>query len=209
MNQATLEDAHKHLLKADPVLARVVREIGAPQLHFESDAWRALTGSIIGQQVSVHAARAIRNRFAALDGESDYPAPARVLAMSEETLRGCGLSRNKVLAVRDLARHFEEDLIDTEKFAAMSDEEIIQTLMPVRGIGRWTAEMFLIFSLGRNDVFAVDDLGLRNAMKKLYALEEIPKPAQMREIAEVWKPYRSVASWYLWRSLDNVPKLEK
>lgn len=209
MNQEILQAAQQHLLANDDALAEVVRAFGAPQLHCESDAWRALTGSIIGQQVSVHAARAIRGRFAALDEESDYPLPARVLAMTDETLRGCGLSRNKVLSVRDLARHFEESIIDTAKFAEMSDEEVIQTLLPVRGIGRWTAEMFALFSLGRPDVFAVDDLGLCNAIRQLYALEEKPSPAQMREIAEVWKPYRSIASWYLWRFLDNIPKLEK
>ncbi len=206
--QKTLEAAQWHLLANDDALAEVVRIVGEPQLGCESDAWRALTGSIIGQQVSVHAARAIRGRFAALDENNDYPSPSRVLAMTDETLRGCGLSRNKVLSVRDLARHFEESIIDAAKFAAMSDEEVIQTLLPVRGIGRWTAEMFLIFSLGRPDVFAVDDLGLCNAIRKLYALDEKPSSAQMREIAEVWKPYRSIASWYLWRSLDNVPKLE-
>ena len=209
MNAKILVAAHQHLLRNDDALSQVVREVGAPQLRCENDAWRALTGSIIGQQVSVHAARAIRNRFAAFDAPNDYPTPARVLASDDETLRGCGLSRNKLLSIRDLARHFEENLIDSEKFAAMSDEEVIQTLLPVRGIGRWTAEMFLIFSLSRPDVFAVDDLGLRNAIAKLYALEEKPTPTQMREIAAPWQPYRSVASWYLWRSLDNVPKVAK
>ena len=186
-----------------------MRAIGAPQLRCETDAWRALTGSIIGQQVSVHAARAIRGRFATFDAPRDYPTSARVLVATDETLRGCGLSRNKVLSIRDLARHFEEGIIDAEKLAAMSDEEVIETLLPVRGIGRWTAEMFALFSLGRPDVFAVDDLGLCNAIRRLYALEEKPTAAQMREIATPWQPYRSVASWYLWRSLDNVPKLEK
>jgi DNA-3-methyladenine glycosylase II len=113
-----------------------------------------------------------------------------------------------MLSIRDLARHFEEGLINTKRFSRMSDEEIIAALIPVRGIGRWTAEMFLIFSLGRPDVLAVDDLGLRNAIKKLYALEELPTSTQMQQIAEPWRPFRSVASWYLWRSLDNEPKIK-
>lgn len=207
MNEETLENARHHLLQCDEVLTRVVREIGAPQLHREPDAWRALTSSIIGQQVSVHAARAIRGRFAAAQTGHDFPTPEWIATAEDETLRGCGLSRNKVLAIRDLARHLNEKLIALEKFPAMSDEEIIAALIPVRGIGRWTAEMFLIFSLGRADVFAVDDLGLRNAIVKLYALEETPASTRMREIAAAWQPYRSVASWYLWRSLDNVPKV--
>jgi DNA-3-methyladenine glycosylase II len=201
-----LDSAVEHLRSADSRLAAVIQRIGACQIGHESDAWRALSSSIIGQQVSVFAARAIRRRFAAL-GKNDYPGPSEVLALSEETLRGAGLSRNKVLSVRDLARHFEEKLIDEASFPHMEDEAIIEALIPVRGIGRWTAEMFLIFSLSRPDVLAVDDQGLRNAMQKLYDLPERPTPAEMRGIAEPWRPWRSVASWYLWRSLDNEPKV--
>lgn len=199
--------AVRHLKRVDEKLGAVITRIGAPQLGREPDAWRSLSSSIIGQQVSVHAARAIRNRFAAL-GAGDFTSPAEVLSLSEEALRGAGLSRNKVLSLRDLAAHFSEHRIDQTRFGVMDDEEIIAALIPVRGVGRWTAEMFLMFSLGRPDVLAVDDLGLRNAMRKLYDLPEIPKPIAMREIAEPWRPYRSVASWYLWRSLDNEPKLD-
>ena len=197
--------AVRHLKKADEKLGAVIKRIGAPQLGSEADAWRSLSSSIIGQQVSVHAARAIRNRFAAL-GEGEFTTPAEVLSLSDEALRGAGLSRNKVLSLRDLAAHISENRIDQSRFGVMDDEEIIAALIPVRGVGRWTAEMFLIFSLGRPDVLAVDDLELRNAMRKSYDLPEVPKPPQMREIAEPWRPYRSVASWYLWRSLDNEPK---
>ncbi len=199
--------AARHLKKADPVLAQVIARIGPPQLHREPDAWRALSSSIIGQQVSVHAARAIRGRFAAVVPGHDFPAPAHIAQLSDEALRACGLSGNKTRAVRDLARHFAEGLIAPERCVAMDDEDVIAALLPVRGIGRWTAEMFLIFSLGRPDVLAVDDLGLRNAMRKLYALDELPTAGQMRAIGEVWRPWRSVASWYLWRSLDNEPKI--
>lgn len=195
-----------HLKRVDATLGAVIERIGAPQLGHEPDAWRSLSSSIIGQQVSVHAARAIRNRFAAL-GAGEFTSATEVLALSDEALRGAGLSRNKVLSLRDLAAHFTQNRIDQARFGIMDDEEIIAALLPVRGIGRWTAEMFLIFSLGRPDVLAVDDQGLRNAMRKLYDLPEVPRPAQMREIAEAWRPYRSVASWYLWRSLDNEPKI--
>lgn len=197
--------AVRHLKRVDAKLAAVIARIGTPQLGREPDAWRSLSSSIIGQQVSVHAARAIRNRFAAL-GASEFPTPQEVLSLSEETLRSAGLSRNKVLSICDLAAHVTENKIDPSRFDVMDDEDIIASLIPVRGIGRWTAEMFLIFSLGRPDVLAVDDLGLRNAMRKLYDLPEVPKPIPMREIAEPWRPFRSVASWYLWRSLDNEPK---
>jgi DNA-3-methyladenine glycosylase II len=204
-----LETARHHLQTSDTILAQVIAHVGDPQMHCDTDAWRALSSSIIGQQVSVHAARAIRGRFAALENGRDFPLPQFVTNADDETLRGAGLSRNKVLSVRDLAQHISDGLIDFAKFDSMSDEEVVAALIPVRGIGRWTAEMFLIFSLGREDVLAVDDLGLRNAMKKLYALEEAPSSTRMREIASPWRPFRSVASWYLWRALDNAIQIER
>ena len=175
-------------------------------MHSEPDAWKALAGSIMGQQISVHAARAIRNHVAALGENDEFPTPPQLLNLPDETLRGAGLSGNKVMALRDLARHFVEEKIAHDKFAKMDDEAIIAALLPIRGIGRWTAEMFLIFSLGRPDVLAVDDWGLRMAAKRLYELDEPPKAAEFREFGEKWRPFRSVASWYLWRSLDNEPK---
>jgi DNA-3-methyladenine glycosylase II len=202
-----LETAAAHLIRADAHLGAVIERIGPCTMGHETDAWRALSSSIIGQQVSVFAARAIRGRFVTL-GSGDYVTPAEVLTMDDETLRGAGLSRNKVLSLRDLARHFAEKLIDPQRFTQMDDEAVIEALIPVRGIGRWTAEMFLIFSLQRPDVLAVDDQGLRNAMQKLYELPERPTPQQMRDIAEPWRPWRSVAAWYLWRSLDNEPKIK-
>lgn len=208
MTAVELAKAQNHLRRADKKLAQIIKSVGPPKLRRERDAWKALSSAIIGQQVSVYAARAIRGRFAAIVSERDYPLPSDVLAASDATLRGAGLSGNKVLSVRDLAQHFEERKIVPRRFHRMNDEEIIETLVPVRGIGRWTAEMFLLFSLNRPDVLAVDDLGLRNAMKKLYDLPEIPKPKAMIAIAAPWQPYRSIASWYLWRSLDNQPKIK-
>ena len=208
MKPQLLKDATAHLISADSTLADVIIRIGPAKMGRERDPWKALSSSIIGQQVSVHAARAIRGRFAAIVPEKDFPLPADVLGASDEVLRAAGLSGNKVLSLRDLAAHFEAGKINSRKLGKMDDEEVIATLIPVRGIGRWTAEMFLLFSLGREDVLAVDDLGLRNAMKKIYDLPEVPKPDAMREIAAPWQPYRSIASWYLWRSLDNEPKIK-
>ncbi|HEX8834328.1 MAG TPA: DNA-3-methyladenine glycosylase [Abditibacteriaceae bacterium] len=202
-----LKKADKHLQMCDERLAAVIQEIGLRDRGREPDAWRALVSSILGQQISVAAARTIRGRFAALEAGQDFPSPEFVLAAEDETLRGAGLSRNKVLSIRDLARHFVEGLLDPAQLEKMSDEDVIAALLPVRGIGRWTAEMFLIFSLAREDVLAVDDLGLRNAIKRLYELDAAPSADEMRRIAEPWRPYRSVASWYLWQWLDNAPKV--
>lgn len=200
-----LTKARKHLKQADPVMAAVIQSLPVKDRGKEPDPWRALSSSIMGQQISVHAARAIRGRFAALEG-TEFVSPQFVLQASDETLRGVGLSGAKVLAVRDLARHLEEKLIRPEEFPSMSDEDIIAALIPVRGIGRWTAEMYLLWSLGREDVLAVDDLGLRNAMKRLYNQPEL-SAAEMRRLAEPWRPYRSVASLYLWQWLDATPKI--
>lgn len=208
MDETLFQESVAHLRNADPKFARLIARIGEVPLPRERDPWKALTGSIIGQQISVAAARAIRNRFSLLVSERDYPTPIDLLGASDEALRAVGLSRNKILALRDLARHFEEEKIQPHRFAGMSDEEVIEVLLPVRGIGRWTAEMFLLFSLGRPDVFAVGDLGLRNAIWKLYELPEAPAPKLMREIALPWRPFRSVASWYLWRSLGNQPVVD-
>ena len=201
-----LRAAETHLRDCDEKLAAIIARHGAPQMHSEPDAWKTLSGSIMGQQISVHAARAIRARVTALGEDGAFPTPQQLLNLPDETLRAAGLSGNKSLALRDLARHFVEEIIAPERFAQMDDEAIIAALLPVRGIGRWTAEMFLIFSLGRPDVLAVDDWGLRMAAKRLYELDEPPKAKPFREIAEPWRPFRSVASWYLWRSLDNEPK---
>lgn len=198
--------AETHLRKSDPKMAQIIDTLSLRSRSSEPDAWRALVSSICGQQISVHAARAVRNRFAALEANRDFPTPKFVIEADDETLRGAGLSRAKVLAVRDLAARLEDGRLQPELFAAMTDEDVIATLIPTRGIGRWTAEMFLIFSLGREDVLAVDDLGLRNAMKRLYELPEL-SANEMRSLAEPWRPYRSVASWYLWQWLDNAPKI--
>jgi DNA-3-methyladenine glycosylase II len=194
-------------LRADAKFGAVIETVGEPELSFERDAWRSLSSAIIGQQISVHAARAIRGRFAALDAARDFPLPSQVLLADDETLRACGLSRGKVLSLRDLAAHFEDGRLEHSQLEAMEDEEAIAALIHVRGIGRWTAEMFLMWSLARPDIWAVDDLGLRVAVGRLYELEERPNAKAMRELAEPWQPWRSLAAWYLWRWLDNAPKI--
>jgi DNA-3-methyladenine glycosylase II len=204
-----LQRAVEHLMNADERLAKVIERIGPPQMSRGGDAWGSLSRAIIGQQISVHAARAIAGRFAALGAPNSYPAPVQVLALDEETLRGVGLSRAKQAALRDLSAHFEDGRISDLKLQAMDSEECIQALVGVRGIGRWTAEMYLLFGLGRLDVWAIDDLGLRNGVRQLLELDERPGAQAMREAGEKWRPYRGVASWYLWRSLDAVPKIDK
>lgn len=205
MKPQDLQSALAHLQSCNK-MQLLIETHGVPNIRREANAWKVLSGSIIGQQISVHAARAIRQRFSAIVPERSYPLPGDVLNAPEEQLRQVGLSANKVLSLRDLARHFEEGKIKPRRFSRMDDEEIIQTLIPVRGIGRWTAEMFLLFGLSRMDIWAVDDQGLQNAIRNLYDLPAVPKPDLMRELAQPWQPYRSVASWYLWRSLDNIPK---
>jgi DNA-3-methyladenine glycosylase II len=206
LSAAHQKAAHQHLLSCDKKLADVIAKHGAPRMEHQPDAWLALSSAIVSQQISGHAARAIRNRVIALSEDDFFPSPHAILNLPDESLRGAGLSQNKMLSLRDLARHFTEGKIAPQKFAKMDDEDIIAALIPVRGIGRWTAEMFLIFSLRRPDVLAVDDWGLRMGAKKLYDLEEPPKAAEFRTLAEPWRPYRSVASWYLWRALENDPK---
>ena len=163
------QEAETHLSQADPQMAEVIALVGPCGLRREPDAWRALSSSIIGQQVSTHAARAIRGRFAALVENEEYPTPQNIGDLSDEALRGAGLSGNKARSIRDLAAHFLDGRIEPQSFAALDDESIIAALLPVRGIGRWTAEMFLLFSLNRPDVWAVDDLGLRRAVRAFCA----------------------------------------
>lgn len=205
MKAQELQSALQHLQDCEK-MRLLVQAHGSPKIKREPNAWKVLSNSIISQQISVHAARAIRQRFAATAPTGDYPLPADVLNTPDNVLRAAGLSANKVLSLRDLARHFEEGKIKPRRFSRMEDEEIIQALIPVRGIGRWTAEMFLLFGLNRMDIWAVDDQGLRNAIRNLYDLSEVPKAKEMHNFGGQWQPYRSIASWYLWRSLDNAPK---
>jgi DNA-3-methyladenine glycosylase II len=207
MPDASLEAALAHLSAADPVMARLINERGPLQLSYTTDYFFTLLDAIASQQLSSKAAATIVNRIKALVPHLDTPDPQSILDLPDETLRTAGLSWKKVSYVKDLARHVASGELDLEHISQMEDEEIIKELVAVKGIGRWTAEMFLIFSLARPDVMAVDDYGLQVAMQRLYNLATLPKPTAMREIAEPWRPYRSYASLYLWRSLDNSPKV--
>lgn len=169
-----------------------------------SDYYRELVESIIGQQLSVKAAATINRRFVDLfDGT--FPTPAVILNKTVEELRAVGLSNAKAKYVQDLAQHVLDDKIEFEKFDSLGNEEIMNELLPVKGIGEWTAQMFLMFCMGRLDVLPVSDLGIRSGVKILYSLDILPTPEEIKAIAKKggWHPYESIASWYIWQSLDN------
>lgn len=191
--------AHAHLLAADPVLAALMTAVGPYTLRLEPQGFAALIDAIVSQQISVKAADTILQRVTVAAGELT---PAALLALPPEALRAAGLSGQKVRYVHDLATKVEAGVVDLEQLPLLDDEAIIQQLIQVKGIGRWTAEMYLIFSLGRPDVLPVDDLGIRQGIQRAYNLPTQPTVATMRAIATPWQPYRSMASWYLWRSLQ-------
>ena len=203
-----LEAALSHLAACDPVMARLIDERGPLHLTATVEYFFTLVDSIASQQVSSKAAATIVSRIRTLLPDGEPPAPEGILALPDESLQAVGLSWRKVSYIKDLAQRVHSGELDLAHIAQMDDEEIIKSLVAVKGIGPWTAEMFLIFSLARPDVLAVADYGLQVAMKQLYNLDSLPKPATMREIAQPWQPYRSYASLYLWRSLDNSPKVE-
>src|SRR6185437_11903517 len=193
--------AKAELARRDKVLRKFIRKFPDAELRTRGDAFQTLARSIVGQQISVKAAQSIWARFAAAAGAIE---PASVVAMPVETLRACGLSSQKSLYVKDLATQFHTGAIRPRRWPRMKDEAIIEDLVRVKGIGRWSVEMFLIFHLMRPDVLPVDDLGLRRAMERAYNDGEPLTRDEMRELAAAWSPWSSVATWYLWRSLDPV-----
>jgi DNA-3-methyladenine glycosylase II len=197
------EAAVAHLRAADPTLAAAIESVGPLTLEPREGTFRMLSRAVFFQQLAGPAARAILGRvLAALEADEDnWYAPERLLAATDEQLRAAGLSRQKMAYLRDLAEKFASGLLSEDGFEELGDEEVIQRVSAVKGIGRWTGEMFLIFSLGRPDVLPVDDLGVRRGMQIAYGLSELPKPDGMRRIAEPWRPYRSAGTWYMWRSL--------
>ncbi|MBW3624851.1 MAG: DNA-3-methyladenine glycosylase [Armatimonadetes bacterium] len=201
------DEAHAHLLAVDERMAGLARRQGPLLRELNRDYFSRLVRAIIGQQISGKAAAAIYRRLSERAGE---PVQPDILdALSDDEIRGCGLSVNKLAAVRDLARHALDGRLDLDHLETLPDEEVRTRLVAVRGIGRWTADMFLMFSLGRPDVLPADDLGVRNAVKRLYRLESAPTPARVRELAREhgWHPYATAASMYLWRSLED-PEIE-
>jgi DNA-3-methyladenine glycosylase II len=199
-----LEIAVADLSKKDAVLKGVIKKVGACKLRANRKRFASLVISIISQQISVAAARTIRGRLEALL-EPDGMEAAVILGKTPEELQAVGLSGRKASYVLDLAEQVESGKLDLSKMGRRSNEDIIISLCKVRGIGRWTAEMFMIFSLGRMDVLPRGDLGILNAIRDMYGLDEHPDQEFLDELEERWKPYASVASWYCWRSLDNNP----
>jgi DNA-3-methyladenine glycosylase II len=199
-----------HLQSADPVMARLIEEFGGP-LPAEQDGrgrpeehYGALIRSITGQQLSVKAAASIWRRV--VDRFGGTPAPEQILADDPEALRAaCGFSRAKVVYLRSLAEHVLSGELELDRLNELPDEEVIRELTAVKGIGVWTAHMFLMFTLHRPDVLPVGDLGVRNAAMRAYGLAAVPLAADLEEIAEPWRPHRTRACLYLWRSLDNEP----
>ena len=188
-----------HLREADDELAALIEELEMVSVDIDGDGFKALARAIVDQQISIHAARCIWLRFEEFCGGE--VTPEIVLAANIEDLRACGLSRSKALALQDLSKHVVEGHIDFDALGELCDEEVIELLTRVRGIGRWTAQMYLIFSLGRQDVFALADGGLRRAVEKLKGLEPGAPPELIEAIAEEWAPYRTAAALYLWKSL--------
>lgn len=190
------------LIRADPVLAGLIRAAGESVLQPRNDAFYSLSRSIVAQQISVHAAEAVWQRLTAAVGAIT---PNAVCAHSEAALHACGLSRRKATYLLILAEHFQRGGLAQKTWHRMDDEQVIDTLVEIKGIGRWTAEMFLIFHLLRPDVLPVTDIGIQKAIARHYNAGERLAPDELIAIAEPWRPWRSVASWYLWRSLDAIP----
>jgi DNA-3-methyladenine glycosylase II len=201
------DEACRHLAKRDRVMKKLIPKFGEARLKSRGDAFTTLARSIIGQQISVKAAQSVWTKFSALVAPAEMFAitPAAVLALDTPTLRTAGLSARKAEYLADLARHFQQGQVHEADWQTMGDEDIIDELVAIRGIGRWTAEMFLIFHLMRPNVLPLDDLGLLKGISSSYFSGEPVSRAEARELGEGWAPFRSVATWYIWRSLDPLP----
>jgi DNA-3-methyladenine glycosylase II len=197
--------ARRSLMRRDLVLREVICRVGPCTLQPVGNAFHILARSIVSQLISTKAAVTISGRVEAAVGRRGLTADG-IAALSEATLRGCGLSRNKALALHDLARRVRGGVLPLADLPALSDDEVIDKLVAVRGIGRWTAEMYLIFALGRLDVLPVDDFGFRAGVNASYGLAELPERPALREMGEKWRPYRSIATWYFWRCRGAVPQ---
>ncbi len=202
-----IQSARRHLRAADPVMKAMIDAVGPYTLRFERDRFAMLVRSIVSQQISTIAARAIRKRLMDLVGP-DGLTPGNLARFDTDELRSVGLSSQKASYVADLTAKVEDGAVDLRQIGRLSDEAVVDSLTQVRGIGRWTAQMFLIFSLGRPDVFPHDDLGVRAAIRDRYGLDDLPDKTTSHSIAAPWRPYASVASWYCWRSLDLARNTE-
>jgi DNA-3-methyladenine glycosylase II len=203
LDEGTLSRARRTLARRDPVLGRWMRRVGRCGIEVRGDPYRQLVRSVIHQQLAGSAARAIDGRVRGLF-RGRYPRPERLLEATDAQLRGAGLSRQKVAAVRAVADAFASGALDNRRLRRMDDDAVIGAVTQVRGIGLWTAHMMLMSSLGRPDVLPVGDFGVRKGALVLYELREMPTPSELEAIAAPWRPYRSVAAWYLWRAADTV-----
>jgi DNA-3-methyladenine glycosylase II len=192
-------------LKRDPNLAKIIKRVGNYQIKKRNNHFAVLVESIISQQLAGAAAEAIFARFKKLYPK--FPTSRQILDTKNVKLRSVGLSGMKVEYLKDLAQKIEDEKLKMRSLSKMTDDEVIEHLTQVKGIGRWTAEMFLIFSLGRLDVLPTGDLGLRKGVQLAFSLSELPKPKEVEDIGKRWKPYRSVATWYLWKSLEKFDKI--
>ncbi len=200
----SLQTAARHLMKVDPTLAILITKFGDYPVKPHSRYYQELVESIISQQLSIKAAATITKRFVDLFG-GQFPSPAQILARDHDSLRSAGLSNAKANYVRDLAGHIASGELQIEKLPQLSNEEVIKELVAVKGIGEWTAHMFLIFSLGRLDVLPTGDLGLRSGIKRIYGLADMPSPTEVTKLAadKKWQPYESVATWYIWQGMGE------
>jgi DNA-3-methyladenine glycosylase II len=195
--------ARRTLMRRDPILADVIRRIGPCSMEHRGDPYRMLLRSVIYQQLAGAAARTIDGRLRA-PWRGRYPRPEVLLAAPDAQLRAAGLSRQKVAAVRAVAQAFAAGDVSNRRLRAMDDEAVVAAVTQIHGIGEWTAHMLLMFSLERPDVLPVGDYGIRKGAMQLYRLRELPKPRDLEALAEPWRPYRSIASWYLWRVVDTL-----
>jgi DNA-3-methyladenine glycosylase II len=195
-----MRKAITHLKKCDPVLRAIIERVGPFRMEYGVPQFSSVAEAIVYQQLNGKAAETIFKRFAALPGEP--LTPEGILKLSGEQLRGVGLSKQKSAYLKDLAQKTAEGILDFSKLPELPDEEVIEHLTQVKGIGVWTAHMFLIFSLRRLNVLPTGDYGVQMALKRHYRKRKLPKPKDMEKIARAWEPYRSVACWYMWRSLD-------
>jgi DNA-3-methyladenine glycosylase II len=204
---SSFDHAVSHLTTADRKLARLIRRVGPCGLSTDAlrTPFQALVEAVAHQQLNGRAARTILGRVKALVPRRRFPTPDDLLLLPEEQLRGAGLSRAKVAAVRDIATKTREGVVPTaRKLAAMEDAEIVERLTSIRGVGQWTVEMLLIFKLGRLDVLPIDDFGVRKGFSIVYGHKELPRPKELLAYGECWRPFRSVAAWYLWRAADTA-----
>ena len=207
MTESEYQRARRLLMRRDPVLATAIRKIGPCRMaeRQRKDHLSTLVGAIVSQQLSTKAAATIYGRFVALFPDGQALDAAAIAAASDASLRGVGLSGQKVGYLRDLSARIVDGRLQLDALDSLPDEDVIERLTAVKGFGRWTAEMFLMFRLHRPDVLPVGDLGIVNAIQRLYRLRKRPDAKRIQKLGEAWKPYRSVASWYLWQTLRNEP----